>query len=121
MHEDPVVDLGQIDDSLAAVDKGVEGADDILAIDSQVEREVVARAGGHAGVGQPALGRHRRNDRLRSVAPGHRERISAPFHRPAHERLEVVARLQLDRLDSTGTRFVGEREALGLPATRARD
>ena len=81
VHEHAPVDLGQVDDSLAAVDERVEGADDVVAIDSEVQREVVPGAGGNAGVRQPALGRDRRDDRLRSVAAGHRERVGAAFHR----------------------------------------
>ena len=119
VHEHAVVDLGQVHDSLAAVHERVEGADDVVAIDSEVQCEVVPGAGGNAGVGQPALGRDRRDDRLRSVAAGHRERVGAAFHRPADERLEVVALLQLDRLDPSGACLVGEREALRLAATRA--
>ena len=89
VDEHAPVDLGQVDGSLAAVDERVEGADDVVAVDAEVEREVVARAGGNAGVRQPALGRDRRDDRLRAVAAGHRERVGAAIERPAHERLEV--------------------------------
>ncbi len=120
VHEHAPVDLGQVHGSLAAVHERVEGADDVVAVDAEVEREVVARAGGHARVRQPALGRERRDDRLRAVAAGHRERVGAAIDGPANERLEVVAGLQLDRLDPARACLVGEREALRLPATRAR-
>ena len=106
--------------ALAAVDERVEGADDVVAVDAEVEREVVARAGGDAGVRQAALGGDRGDDRLRAVAAGHRERVGAAIDRVADERLEVVARLQLDRLDPARARLVGEREALRLAAARAR-
>ena len=52
---------------------------------------MVARARGDAGVGQPALGGDRRDDRLRAVAAGHREPVGAALHRAADERLEVLA------------------------------
>ena len=81
---------------------------------------MVARAGGHARVGQPALGGDRGDDRLRAVAAGHRERIGAAIYGPAHERLEVLAGLQLDRLDPARACLRGEREALRLPSARAR-
>ena len=118
VDEHAPVDLGEVHGSLATVDERVEGADDVVAVDAEVEREVVARAGGHARVGQPAFGGDRRDDRLRAVAAGHRERVGAALHRPADERLEVFAGLQLDRLDPTRACLVGEREALRLAATR---
>ena len=74
VDEHAPVDLGEVHDPLAAVDERVQGADDVVAVDAEVEREVVARAGGDARVGQAALGRDRRDDRLRAVAAGHRER-----------------------------------------------
>ena len=120
VDEHAAVDLGQVDGSLAAVDERIEGADDVVAVDAEVEREVVARAGGHARVGQPVLGGDRRDDRLRAVAAGHREPVGAALHGPANERLEVLAGLQLDRLDPARACLVGEREALRLAATRAR-
>ena len=94
VDEHAPVDLGQVHGALAAVDERVEGADDVVAVDAEVEREVVARAGGHARVGQPALGGDRRDDRLRAVAAGHRERVGAALDRPANERLEVLAGLR---------------------------
>ena len=118
VYEHAPVDLGQVDGSLAAVDERVEGADDIVAVDAEVEREVVPGAGGYAGVRQPALGRDRRDDRLRSVAAGHRERVGAAIKCPADERLEVPRRSELDRLDPACARLVGKLEALRLAAAR---
>ena len=91
VDEHAPVDLGEVDDPLAAVDERVEGADDVVAVDAEVEREVVARAGGHARVGQPVLGGDRGDDRLRAVAAGHREPVGAALDRAADERLEVLA------------------------------
>ena len=53
VDEDASVDLGEVDAALAAVDERVERADDVVAVDAEVEREVVARARGHARVGEP--------------------------------------------------------------------
>ena len=104
----------------AAVDERVEGADDVVAVDAEVEREVVARAGGDARVGQPHLGGDLGDDRLRAVAARHREPVGAALHGAADERLEVLAQLQLDRLDPALARLVGELEPLRLPAARLR-
>ena len=87
VDEDPAVDLGEVDAALAAVDERVERADDVVAVDPEVEREVVAGAGRDAGVGQAVLGGDRGDDRLRAVAAGHRERVGAVGDRVAHELL----------------------------------
>ena len=113
------VDLGEVDGALAAVDERVQRADDVVAVDAEVEREVVARAGRYARVRQAALGGDRRDDRLRAVAAGHRERVGAAIESAADERLEVPGRAELDRLDPTLARLVGEFEALRLAAARA--
>ena len=81
---------------------------------------MVARAGGYARVGQPALGGDRGDDRLRAVAAGHRERVGAAIQGAADERLEVPGRAELDRLDPALARLVGELEALRLAAARLR-
>ena len=90
VDEHAPVDLGEVDGALAAVDERVERADDVVAVDAEVEREVVARAGGDAGVGQTALGGDRRDDRLRAVAAGHRQPVGAALDGGADERLEVL-------------------------------
>ena len=103
-----------------AVDERLEGADHVVAVDAEVEGEVVAGAGGHAGVRQPELGSDRGDDGLRAVPTRHREPVRAARDRVADEHLEVVAGLQLDRLDATRARLLREREALRLPAAGAR-
>ena len=80
---------------------------------------MVARARGHAGVGKPPFGGDRRDDGLRAVAPGHGQPVGAALDGLAHQRLEVEAELQLDRLDAAGARLVGQRKTRGLPPTRA--
>ena len=44
VDEHPPVDLGEVDAALTTIDEGVEGAHDVIAIDAQVEGEVVAGA-----------------------------------------------------------------------------
>ena len=51
VDENAAVDLGEVDPALAAVDERVERADDVVAIDAEVEREVVAGPGRDAGIG----------------------------------------------------------------------
>jgi hypothetical protein len=77
VDEHAPVDLGEVDAPLTTVHQRVERADDVVAVDAQVEREVVARAGRHARVGQVQLGGDHRDDRLRAVSSGYGERIGA--------------------------------------------
>ena len=91
VDEHAAVDLGEVDAPLAAVDERVEGADDVVAIDPEVEREVVAGARRDAGVREVELGRDRGDDRLRAVPAGHRQAVGAASHRVADQRLEIVA------------------------------
>ena len=104
----------------ATADEGVERADDIVAVDPEVEGEVVAGPGRDAGVGQAQLGGDHRDDGLRAVAAGHRQGVGSIGDRAAHELLEVGAELQFDRLDATRARLVGQVELLGLPPARLR-
>jgi hypothetical protein len=116
VDEYAAVDLRNVDPALAPVGEGVEGADEVFAVDAEVEGEVVAGARRHAGVGQIELGGGRGDNRLRAIAAGHREPVGAAVDRVAHERLEVAAATELDRLDPAGAGFGRQREAPGLAA-----
>ena len=59
----------------AAVDEGVEGPHDIVAVHAQIEREVVAGAGRNAGIRKAVLGGRRRHDGLGAVPAGRREPV----------------------------------------------
>ena len=52
VHEHLPVHLGQVNPALAAIPERVERANDVVAVDAEVEREVVALARRHAGVRQ---------------------------------------------------------------------
>ena len=114
VDEHAPVDLGQVHDALAAVDERVEGANDVLAVNAEIEREVVARTRRHARVGQVELGGDRRDDGLGAVAAGHREPVGSAGDRLANEPLEIPRRAELDRLDPARARLGRDREALGL-------
>ncbi len=68
---------------------------------------MVAGAGGHACVWQPDFGGDLGNDRLRAVPASHCEPVRAAVDRAAYQRLEVLAGLQLDRLDATLPSLLG--------------
>jgi hypothetical protein len=54
IEEEAAVHLRHVDQALDAVGERVERSDWILAIDADVKREMVARAGGNADEGNPA-------------------------------------------------------------------
>jgi hypothetical protein len=56
VDEYATVDLGEVHPTLTAINERVERTGDVVAVNAEIEREVVAGAGGHACVGQPALG-----------------------------------------------------------------
>ena len=120
VDEDAAVDLGEVDAVLASRDEGVEGADDVVAVDPQVEREVVAGACRDAREGQVVLGCDRGDERLGAVTACGREPVGAGCDRVPDELLEIVTRLQLDRLDPTRFGLVGQVVGERLPATGLR-
>ena len=91
VDEHAPVDLGEVDAPFAAVDERIERADDVVSIDAEVEREVIASAGRYARIRQVELRSDHRDDRLRPVASGHRERVGALLNRVADEMLEVLS------------------------------
>ena len=120
VHEHAAVDLGEIHQPLAPVRERVESSHDVVAVDAEIEREMVTRPRRHAHVREPPFGGDRGDDRLRAVAARHAYRVRAVGDRVAHERREVIAEMQLDRLDAASASLARDLEALRLPAARLR-
>ncbi len=99
--------------------EGVERADDVVAVEPQVERKVVPRPRRDADVGQVVLHGDLGYQRLRAVASGHADHVGGPG-RLDGERAQIVASLQDDRFDASPARLVHEVEPLDLPASRPR-
>jgi hypothetical protein len=78
VEEQAPVDPRQVDAPLDAVSERVERADRVVAIEPEIQGEVVACAGGDAHEGEPVRVRGRGGDRERSVATCDAERIGAP-------------------------------------------
>ncbi len=57
VEEEAAVHLGDVDAALDAVVEGVERADEVAAVDAEVEREVVAGSGGNADERKPVRDR----------------------------------------------------------------
>ena len=71
VHEHAAVDLGEVHHSLAPAGEGVQCSHDVVAIDAEIECEMVACPGRHTHVRKSPFGSDRGDDRLRAVAAGH--------------------------------------------------
>ena len=91
--------------------------DQIMPIDAEVEREVVARAGGNADERKLVCSSGGRHDGEGSVATGDAERVGAARHGVCDQRCEVVVRVHDDDVDAAVTREPREAGARGLAAT----
>ena len=87
VEEEAAVHLGDIDPALDAVGEGVERAHQIAAVDADVEREVVAGAGGNADERKVVRERGCGHDGERPVAAGGAERVRAAAPRPRRRAL----------------------------------
>jgi hypothetical protein len=99
---------------LDPVGERVESADHVVPVHTDVEREVVARAGRDAHKRDPVRSRHCGYDRQRPVATGHPERIRAGRHGFTGQRVQVLARGEDDSLDPPFPCSLGKPGARGL-------
>ena len=120
VEEEAAVHLGHVDPALDAVGERVERADQIAAVDADVEREVVAGAGGNADERKAVRESGCGHDGERPVAAGDAERVRAARHGVVDERCEVVVRAQDDHVDAALARPLGEAGARRLAATGPR-
>ena len=81
---------------------------EVAAVDADVEREVVAGAGGDADERKVVRERGRGDDGERPVAAGDAERVRAARDGLVDQRREVVVRAQDDRVDAALARPLGE-------------
>ena len=120
VEEEAAVHLRHVDPALDAVGERVERADEIAAVDAEVEREVVAGAGGNADERKLVRECGCRDDGERSVAAGDAERVRAARHGVVDERCEVVVRAHDDHVDAALARPLGEAGARRLAAAGPR-
>ena len=93
---------------LAAVDEGVEGADDVVPVHPQIQREVVARGRRDAGVGQPVRGGRSGDDRLGAVPARRRERVRARGDGVMYELLQIITPMQFHDVDPARGGLLGQ-------------
>jgi hypothetical protein len=96
--------------------KRVERADDVIAVDAEIVREVVARARGNTGVGDVVRGRDLRDNRLRAVTSGDTDRVRSRRDSCRCDRAQIVTGPEHEWFDASRATFAGEVEALRLAA-----
>jgi hypothetical protein len=118
VHEHPAVDRGQVDRGLDPVGERLERAHHVIAVQAQVECEVIPGSGGHAHVRHAPAAGHGRHQRLRAVAPGHADHVGAARDRVVGQLEQVIPGLEHDRLDAPPLALLRQPVALGLAAPR---
>ena len=120
VDEHPVGHDAEVDALLDAVDERVERTDDVVPIDPEVEREVVAGPGRDADEREIVLHRDGRHERLRPVAPRRAQHGRARLDRVDRLLAPVVLGPQDDRLHPTLAALLDDVELLDLAAAGLR-
>jgi hypothetical protein len=95
VEKDAAVHLRHIDRPLdSVVAERIQRADEVMSIDTEIERKVIAGAGGNADERKPLGPCGRGHDRERPVATGHAERIRPLRDGFTDERCHVLLRLE---------------------------
>ena len=118
VDEDALVERRQVDTPLDPVGERVERADDVVPVETEVEGEVVARAGRDADMGDVMPHGNGGDQRLRAITPRHPDDIGTPSHGVFRELAKVVTGPEEQRFDPAFPRLLQQVEALGLPAAR---
>lgn len=97
---DAAVHLAHVDRPLGAViAERIQRADEVISIDTEIERKVVSGAGGNADEGKPVGPCGRGHDGERPVAAGHTERIRPVGQDFVDQRCQVLARAEDEGVD----------------------
>ena len=118
VDEEAVIDGRVVDLALVRVAEGVHRLAGVVAVEPEVEREVVACPRAHTHEGEPVLHGDRGDEGLGAVTPGHAEAVGPSSHGIACELLEVETSIEHHRLHSELGRQLAQAEALDLAAAR---
>ena len=100
VQEDPAVHLRHIDRSLdSVVAERIQRADEVMSIDTEIERKVVPGAGRNADEGKTVGACGRGHDGERPVAARHAERVRPVCHGSIDERSKFLVRTEDDGID----------------------
>ena len=116
VDEDPPVDLGEIHRSLLGLPERIERPHHVVAIEPQIECQVIACPGGDDHHRNTSLGGDARHERLRSIAAGHPDHVGPSVDRTARQVEQIVSLLEDHRLDIALAALLLQVEPFGLPA-----
>ena len=114
VDEDLSVDDAEVDATFSTFDERIEGSDGVVAVDAEVECEVIAGARGNTRVRQIVRRRDVGHDRLRTVAASHRECVGTVGDGALGEGSQIVSLDQFDGPVTPTFRFIGEVEPVGF-------
>ena len=120
VEEEAAVHLRDVDPALDTRGERVERAEQVVAIDAEIEREVVPCAGRRADERPSVRDGCCGDDSERPVAAGHAERVRAARHGVGDQRGKIVVRAQDNHLDSALARTLGESGTRSLATARPR-
>src|ERR1019366_707604 len=120
VDEQASVHASKINSTLRTLSERIQGTDDIGAIDTNIERKVVAGPSRNTDERKVVLVRHCRNESLRTVATCDTDCVRTPGDDSLGDSEQIVVALEHDRLDATSAAFAGEIEAFGFAAAGSR-
>ena len=119
VDEDLSVDDAEVDATFSTFDGGIEGSDSVVAVDAEVECEMIASARRNARVRQIVRRRDVGDDRLRTVAASHCECVGTVGDGALGEGSQIVSLDQFDGPVTPTFRLVGEVEPVGFAVAGA--
>ena len=106
--------------ALHRVREGIERADDVIAVEAEVKREVVPRSRRHHHVRDPVAAGNGGDQRLGAVTSRHADHIGAAGDRILGKLEHVIAGAKHHGLDAASRAFAGQIELHRLSATGLR-
>ena len=115
VDEDATVDGGQVHMVFNSICEGVEGTDDVIAVQTEVECKVISGPGRNYHVRKAVTGGDRGDEGLGTIASRHPENIGTPGHCVLCKLEQVVPRMEDDGLDSSLLALVDKVKTLSFP------
>ncbi len=120
VDEESIADRGVVDSPFDRVPERLHAQPWVVAVDSEVEGEVVAGSGRDQHEREVVLDGDRRHQRLGTIAARHAQAVSPPCHCIPGQLLEIEALGEHDDLDAEALGQFYQAELLDLAAARPR-
>jgi hypothetical protein len=118
VHEEPVADSADVDATLQRLAERVESAHHVVAVEAEIERDVVQRASGDAHERRVTAHGDSRDRCERTIASRDADHIGATVDRVLRKLCEPNARLEHQGFDPPTTRLISEVERSRAPMPR---